>query len=137
MKTSWVGRLRQKVVTHTPHPFRSPDFSSPAGPVNDSVFVPATICKQQSTIPKSGSTALEQEFARIADQITLMWGYPELDTFLARLCIDDRGNRKGFPRPVMDELLFLTLLHQQVCTCALVVPNCSKTAAADSPFQFR
>jgi hypothetical protein len=113
MKASWVGHISQKVRTHVPLLFRQTDFSSPPAPVNESVFVAAPAAKPPTRTPQAGQTALEQEFARIAEQIILMWGHPELDTFLARLCIEDRGNRKGFPMPVMEDLMFLALLHQR------------------------
>jgi hypothetical protein len=58
-----------------------------------------------------GKTELEAQFARIASQITLLWGYPEMDRFFSKLWIDDRGNRAGFPRPVMEDLMFLAALH--------------------------
>jgi hypothetical protein len=61
---------------------------------------------------QTGKTELEANFARIAAQITLLWGYPEMDTFFSKLWIDDRGNRAGFPRPVMEDLMFLASLHQ-------------------------
>jgi hypothetical protein len=117
MKTSWVGHISQKVRAHVPLLFRQTDFSNPPAPVNESVFDAVPAAKPPTRSPKAGQTALEQEFARIAEQIALMWGHPELDTFLARLCIDDRGNRKGFPMPVMEELMFLALLHQRAHAC--------------------
>jgi hypothetical protein len=60
----------------------------------------------------TGKTELEAQFARIATQITLLWGYPEMDTFFSKLWIDDRGNRAGFPKPVMEDLMLLASLHQ-------------------------
>jgi hypothetical protein len=59
-----------------------------------------------------GKTELEEKFARIVTQITLMWGYPEMDTFFNKLWIDDRGDRAGFPKAVMEDLMFLASLHQ-------------------------
>jgi hypothetical protein len=61
---------------------------------------------------QAGKTALETQFARIATQITLMWGYPEMDTYFNKLWIDDRGDRAGFPKEVMEDLMFLASLHQ-------------------------
>lgn len=117
MKTSWAKHISQKVRAHVPLLFRQTDFPNPPAPVNESVFDAAPVATLPKLVSKAGQTALEREFARITEQITLMWGHPELDTFLARLCIDDRGNRKGFPMPVMEELMFLALLHQRAHAC--------------------
>jgi hypothetical protein len=55
---------------------------------------------------------LEDKFPRIAQQITLLWSHPELQTFFERLWIDDRGSRQGFPEECMAELMFIASLHQ-------------------------
>ena len=58
-----------------------------------------------------GASAIEAQFPRIAQSIMLMWGHPELDRFFAKLTVDDRGDRQGFPPEVMSELMFLARLH--------------------------
>ena len=50
---------------------------------------------------------IEKQFPRIARSITLLWGYPEFLQYVDKLCLDDRGDRQGFPREVVEELLFL------------------------------
>jgi hypothetical protein len=72
--------------------------------------VPAPAAK--SAAKDLNKTELEAQFARVVTQITLMWGYPEMDTFFNKLWIDDRGNRAGFPKAVMEDLMFLASLHQ-------------------------
>jgi hypothetical protein len=57
------------------------------------------------------ASALESQFPRIAEQICLMWGHPEMDIFFARLAVDDRGDRQGFPPDVMSELMSLSVIH--------------------------
>jgi hypothetical protein len=54
---------------------------------------------------------IEKQFPRIARSITLLWGYPEFLQYVDKLCLDDRGDRQGFPREVVEELLFLHSLH--------------------------
>lgn len=49
-------------------------------------------------------------FPRIAAAIELMWGNRELDGYLHRLIMADRGDRAGFP---MDVLAALLKLHNQ------------------------
>jgi hypothetical protein len=54
---------------------------------------------------------IEKQFPRIARSITLLWGYPEFLQYVDKLCLDHRGDRQGFPREVLEELLFLHSLH--------------------------
>lgn len=55
-----------------------------------------------------------EEMPRVWEQIKLLWFYPECEQLLDKLIIDDRGNRGGFRREVMDELLFLARLSRAV-----------------------
>ena len=55
-----------------------------------------------------------EEMPRVCEQIKLLWFYPECEQLLDKLIIDDRGNRSGFRREVMDELLFLARLSRAV-----------------------
>ena len=54
---------------------------------------------------------IEGTFPRIAAQIGALWGQPQLDHFLARLVIDDRGGRAGFPPDVLNAILEVARLH--------------------------
>jgi hypothetical protein len=56
---------------------------------------------------------LEQQYPRILDKIGQLWGEPELDTFFESLFIDQRGNKQGFPKEVVIEILRLSLLHKE------------------------
>jgi uncharacterized protein len=56
---------------------------------------------------------LEQQYPRILDKIGQLWGESELDTYFEILLIDQRGNREGFPKDVMTEILRLNLLHKE------------------------
>jgi hypothetical protein len=58
--------------------------------------------------------AAVEEMPRVCEQIKLLWFYPECEQLLDKLIIDDRGNRSGFRREVMDELLFLASLSRAV-----------------------
>lgn len=51
--------------------------------------------------------ALEQ-FPHVVKNLSLGWGYPECEAYIAKLVIDERGNRRGFSVQAMDELLFLS-----------------------------
>jgi hypothetical protein len=56
--------------------------------------------------PVQAAAALEK-LPRILETVTQLWGTEALDGYLARLVIDDRGDRQGFTMDVMDELLTL------------------------------
>ena len=58
--------------------------------------------------------AAVEEMPRVCEQIKLLWFYPECEQLLDKLIIDDRGNRSGFRREVMEELLFLARLSRAV-----------------------
>jgi hypothetical protein len=51
-------------------------------------------------------------YPRIAERIAKLWGTAECDRYLAELLIDSRGNRQGFPPPVVSALLALSEQHQ-------------------------
>jgi hypothetical protein len=55
-----------------------------------------------------------EDYPRVLDRIRMLWFYPECEQLLDKLIIDDRGNRSGFSRDIMDELLFLTRLARAV-----------------------
>jgi hypothetical protein len=57
------------------------------------------------------TSAIEEKFPRIAEQITLLWGFPEMEKYFEKIMYDDRGGREGFPADVMSELVFLGILH--------------------------
>jgi len=54
---------------------------------------------------------LEAKFPRIAKAIRELWGKRELDDYLDRLLIDERGDRHGFPPEVVEALLTLSHRH--------------------------
>jgi len=54
-----------------------------------------------------GVSAIEKRFPRIASEISSLWGSAEIDNYIDRLLIDERGDRMGFPIDILDELMFL------------------------------
>ena len=48
-----------------------------------------------------------EDYPRIMTRIQELWGTPECEGYLTSLVIDTRGNRRGFPPPMMEELLYL------------------------------
>jgi hypothetical protein len=56
---------------------------------------------------------LEARFPRIAKTVRDLWGKRELDDYLDRLLIDERGDRHGFPPDVVEALLALSHRHAE------------------------
>lgn len=56
-------------------------------------------------------SALEKQFPRIAQGITLVWGYPEFLKYIEKISMDVRGHRRGFPKEVMEEIMLLQSVH--------------------------
>jgi hypothetical protein len=63
---------------------------------------------------KVEARAALEDYPRVLDRIRMLWFYPECEQLLDKLIIDDRGNRSGFSRDIMDELLFLARLARAV-----------------------
>ena len=59
-----------------------------------------------------------EEYPRICARVQQLWGTAGCEAYLNTLVIDTRGNRKGFPAPMMEELLYLGRLAR-----ALVIIN--------------
>ncbi len=60
-------------------------------------------------------SVLETSYPRILENITMMWGFGELNNFFHKLILDDRGGRQGFPPEAWDELNTLSALHLIIC----------------------
>ena len=57
-------------------------------------------------------TTLEKDFPRLMETIQTLWGFQELNAYFAKLAMDDRGDRAGFPKEVWEDLDMLHHLHQ-------------------------
>jgi ankyrin repeat protein len=55
--------------------------------------------------------ALEEKFDRILVIIEKLWGKPEIEDYFTDLIIDRRGDRQGFPKDVLDDILRLREFH--------------------------
>jgi hypothetical protein len=56
-------------------------------------------------------SAIEIHFPRIAQEICTRWLTDAIDPFMDSLLIDNRGDRRGFPAEVQEELMFLSGLR--------------------------
>jgi hypothetical protein len=64
-------------------------------------------------VPPHASIIWEQ-FPRVGERITLMWGSVELQKYLNNIIIDERGDRHGFPAPVLSALLQIYKRHAKM-----------------------
>jgi len=60
-----------------------------------------------------------EDYPRIVSRIQQLWGTPECEGYITDLVVDTRGDRKGFPPPVMEELLYLTRLARGLVILAI------------------
>lgn len=67
-------------------------------------------------LPGTGHNAssIEANFSHIAEKLVLVWGYAECFAYLSELIIDNRGNRMGFDREVMNDLMLLLKITEHV-----------------------
>ena len=56
---------------------------------------------------------VKHKYPRIYERIEATWGSIELDTYFDRLIIDDRGNRNGFPKEILNALLVLAKANRK------------------------
>jgi hypothetical protein len=63
-----------------------------------------------SELPSHLSIIWEQ-FPRIGEKISMMWGYVELQNYLSTIIVDERGGRQGFPKPVLAALMEIHTRH--------------------------
>jgi hypothetical protein len=56
---------------------------------------------------------VERAFPRIAATIREQWGKRWLDDYLAKLVIDERGGRQGFPMDVLAAIMEVARLHAE------------------------
>jgi hypothetical protein len=68
-----------------------------------------------SHVSQNKDRAALEEISHLTRRICLMWGTPELDSFLSRLLMDARdGDRQGLPVEVATEILFLAQLNKMI-----------------------
>jgi hypothetical protein len=72
----------------------------------------------KATVEQLTVAAAIEEYPRICARIQQLWGTTECEPYLNTLVIDTRGNRKGFPPAMMEELLYLGRLAR-----ALIILN--------------
>ncbi len=54
---------------------------------------------------------IQEQFPKIGEKITVMWGSVALQDYLNKIVFDERGGRQGFPMPVVSALMRLHEYH--------------------------
>ena len=64
--------------------------------------------------PEKFPAYLERSYPRLLQKILSLWDAPkEMEAYLNELVVDQRGNRQGFPKEVLQEILFISALHEK------------------------
>lgn len=64
-------------------------------------------------------SVIKEHYPIISNKISALWGTIQLHKFLNQVIIDDRGNRQGFPQPVISALLRVYQYHTRLVPNAL------------------
>ena len=59
----------------------------------------------------SDFSLIQQQFPKVSEKITLMWGGVALQDYLSKTIFDERGGRQGFPLPIVSALMRLQEYH--------------------------
>jgi hypothetical protein len=73
---------------------------------------------------------IERGHPRVAKAIEMTWGHRELDDYLQRLIVADRGDREGFSRTTMSALMKLAKQHSEQFCFAPSIAAVAPTATA-------
>lgn len=88
----------------TPVPRKPPDGEAP---FPDLSMIDEKLEPRKGPAEKLDVRAALEDYPRICTRIQQLWGAPECEGYINDLVIDTRGNRKGFPPAMMEELLYL------------------------------
>ncbi len=63
----------------------------------------------------SKARAAVESYPHLLQPLSTLWRHPELERYVTRLLVDDRGGRTGFSAEVVEELLFLAQVNHHFC----------------------
>jgi hypothetical protein len=97
-------------ITRLDSPDQSSTLMRVAHPKADG-SIAATRARAKASWPKSPSdpymSELEKQFPRIVEKIITMWPTADGEIYLQKLTIDERGDREGFSRDIIAEIMML------------------------------
>jgi hypothetical protein len=108
-KNSWANDAFPQLIT-----------SAPGAPVREIV----------REVEEHPFVVIEREHPRVAKAIEMTWGHRELDDYLQKLIVADRGGREGFSRPTMSALMKLSKQHSEQFRFAPSLAAVEPTATA-------
>ena len=82
------------------------------------ILYPKTEPLKPLTPASSGATAALERHPHVLEKIALLWGHPECGMLIERLFVDDRGDRKGFDKDVIEELMLLGEISRELAFLA-------------------
>jgi hypothetical protein len=99
--------MKPRLRSYDPFANVHPNVGSTAA--NDAVTrsTPATPLKTQ------GKSVIEVRYPGMAQAISLMWGYPEMNAYFDRLWLAD-GSQTPIDPEAMSELMLLAQIHQSI-----------------------
>lgn len=71
------------------------------------------VCARPKSANLDVRSSLEEQYPSIAQKITAIWRSPEINGYLKKLIVDDRGDHNGFDPDVMSELIALSSMLEQ------------------------
>lgn len=80
-----------------------------AGPATETARITSALQEASQNM-----SSIEANFPHIAEKLILVWGYAESFAYLSELIIDNRGNRMGFDREIMSDLMLLLKITEHV-----------------------
>jgi hypothetical protein len=95
------------IMTYTKNTWANANFPEL---IADKVFKPAPDISREAG-EEHPFIVIERGYPRVAKAIEMTWGHRELDDYLQKLIVADRGGREGFPKPVMVALMQLSKQH--------------------------
>ena len=79
-------------------------------------------------IQDAGLELVASRFPHLGKGLRLLWGHPEVVTYVDKLFLDTRGaTRRGFPPDVMQALVEIRALHQTIARGESVAAQAATT----------
>jgi hypothetical protein len=88
------------------------------------IVTPNTATPKQPALPPGivpDFFLVQQQFPKVAEKISLMWGTLGLHEYLNKTIFDERGGRQGFPLPIVSALMRLHEYHSTLIPIARTI----------------
>jgi hypothetical protein len=103
-----VDPVTERLTPVPPKPPAAPPAAQPGdAPFPDLSMIDEKVEPRKGPAERVNVRSALEDYPRICTRIQQLWGAPECEAYINDLVIDTRGNRKGFPPAMMEELLYL------------------------------